>query len=74
MASVHALEFGSAPHEHNGYACVALSTDDHAGVAAQGSALETKAIHSLATASVSNTPVVGSCAALPPATGPPLSI
>jgi len=73
MASAHALEFGAAPHEHNGYACVALSVDDHAGVVKIDAALITKVIHNTV-ASTTRPPVVGRCAALPPATGPPLSI
>ncbi len=74
MASAHALEFGDAPHEHNGYACVALSADDQTGAATNCSALVTKVILSAVVVVAPTAPESTNDVTLPPAIGPPLSI
>ena len=74
VASAHALEFGDEPHEHNGYACLALSVDDQPGVVANDSPLVTKVTLCDVVAVTLNAPESTNYVALPPAIGPPLSI
>ena len=74
VASAHALEFGDAPHEHNGYSCVALSADDQVAPVANGSALVTRVILKNVVAVTPNSPESTNDVALPPAIGPPFSI
>ena len=74
VASAHALEFGDAPHEHHGYACVVLSVDDQVDLVTNGSALVSRVILKNVVAVTPNSPESTNDVALPPAIGPPLSI
>ncbi len=73
FATAHASEFGSAPHEHNGYACLALSVDDHDGLVPTAD-LRTPALRpGTATTLLTPAPAPADAgtAVRPPATGPP---
>lgn len=74
VAVVHAVEFGASAHEHQGVVCLALSTDDQ--IVPVPVTMDRRApCVNLAPRDCLTTPlVVGSCAALPPSTGPPHAI
>jgi hypothetical protein len=73
FATAHASEFGTAAHEHSGYACLALSVDDHDGLAPAAD-LCTPALRPGTSTTLLMPvpkPTDAGAAVRPPATGPP---
>ncbi|MYF01239.1 MAG: hypothetical protein F4234_13930 [Gammaproteobacteria bacterium] len=73
ISVVHASEFGSLPHEHNGVACIAILADDQEGLvsAANLTAPMFVAAVSAATQSARQAPLKRLRPIRPPPTGPP---